>query len=90
VPPSPLPPSLYCSLSYTWFLEELRTGGVLHPVHGSAAGIGSRRSSYATLAGFEAGRVVEHCICAKLRGVALSVIIVVWEDVHTTPRLATK
>jgi hypothetical protein len=42
------------------------------------------------LAGSEAGRVVEHCICAKLRGVALSVIIVVWEDVHTTPRLATK
>jgi hypothetical protein len=37
-----------------------------------------------------AGSIVEHRMCAKLRGDALAVLMIVREDFYTIPRSATK
>jgi hypothetical protein len=63
--------------------------GVLHPVHGSAARIPIQKIYFRPLAGSEAGSVVEHRICAELRGVALAALRVMREDLYSTLRLST-
>ncbi|KAK1613106.1 hypothetical protein QYE76_036779 [Lolium multiflorum] len=64
----------------------MRTEGVFHMVHGSAAGNRIQKIFFCNLSGSKDVRVIEHHICVKLRGDALSKLIVVREDVYTTLR----
>jgi hypothetical protein len=75
-----------------WFLEEMHTEGVNSTlVHSCAAGIRIQKIYFPNLCWIkEPGVVVEHGMCAKLRGATLAALDAMREGLNSTQSSATK